>query len=406
MSEAPFITLSYPPSAGGQLSFDNADSFLEWLDNQVLAWAWVTELSKGTLATRDETARHTASTILTGPLRILYRAQEFLRHGRTNPNVLSEFSRIAANGTLPASASADFQLIESLRKDDPAIAIHALNALSGRRSELLGRIALGTHLLGITKKSVSAAQTAFDQANTANREAIRDIQATTGQARDLVEQVAASHKQAAATIATWERESREGWAQWHTKATEDTQTRLNELTQQHQQQIEKLEKAFREGMALRAPVDYWNDEAKTYRRKAWFAVGWCVAMAVLLPPGFYGAAWALDLLPAKDDIRTFVDYWHLLPGALAAFLYIWALRIGVRYIVASDHMAGMARQRATILKTYLSMLASENVQHDPQVFRALMSRIVEPIPSGLLGGAQPPPAPHVIFQNALDSTSE
>lgn len=381
------------------------------MHTQTLAWAWVVDLSEGKTVPYSQAAQTTATHVLTHWLAKLHRLQEVLQATMSlqSPKVAAAFAaynNAVVNGILPVVGSPDFNFIEGLRQQDPAIAIHALSALSEGRALLKGKAALALYLQNASTDSIAAAQAAFNAGVAANKEELASIQKLQDSVKSSTDLALAQHATAVKKQTVWEEESRSEWAEWNKAATKKAQAEFDAQKERHQKALEELNRAFKDGMALRAPVKYWEDEALTYRTKAFFAAAACAYLAVGLPVLFFVVGWCLELFPRAWTITSFVDYWRLLPGALAVFLYIWALRVAVRYIVASDHVAGMCRQRGTVIETYLSLLASEGVKNDPKAFRTLVERILEPISTGLLGSDKPPPAPHTIVQNMLDSSKD
>lgn len=139
---------------------------------------------------------------------------------------------------------------------------------------------------------------------------------------------------------------------------EESKRKYAEALQTHRGEMETLRKVFREEMALRAPVEYWEARATLHesratrlREKIGFAVVG-VGISVALT-----AHWAL-----KSSAQPYTpDAWRLALLAFVAAMGVWVVRLLVRTLLSHMHLSTDAAERVTMIKTYLSLLEAQKL---------------------------------------------
>lgn len=122
------------------------------------------------------------------------------------------------------------------------------------------------------------------------------------------------------------------------------------------EQKDALEAAFREHMRLKGPVHYWSSKASSHHR--WF-IGAFICFALVMGGGAYGlfhnSPWVLDVL--KQDKTQGVSLSGLALITLPALGFFWVLRFIARVFVTNLQRQQDAAERATMVETYLALIA-------------------------------------------------
>lgn len=129
--------------------------------------------------------------------------------------------------------------------------------------------------------------------------------------------------------------------------------------------FEAIKSAYLEAMELHAPIDYWKKKAENHERRqkrmtlslasaaicvialpvaALWAVSYGWIPTTTLPAG--SPDWAVILGPAKG----------LVAAILTSAVSIWALRIISKIYLSERHLAQDARERVTMITTYLALI--------------------------------------------------
>ncbi len=179
---------------------------------------------------------------------------------------------------------------------------------------------------------------------------------TMGEKRQIIEELHRSIEQTAADIATAKERQAADYALLMKEVKDQHDGKLVE----HDAELAALRKAFREGMTLRAPVEYWQAKADDHAKKSgWWMLGMFGSMAALGVVVGLLAHWVLDhLVDGKPEA------WRVAVLGLIAVLGIWALRMVVRMFLSHQHLATDASERVTMVKTYLALLEADRMPAD------------------------------------------
>jgi Family of unknown function (DUF6161) len=153
----------------------------------------------------------------------------------------------------------------------------------------------------------------------------------------------------------------------------------------HDSQMSDIARSYKESMALRASVTYLTHGSKD-RRKAWITTG---IVTFLVGAVFSGAAFFV----AREVLNTDKPEWHkIAPAALLATLMFWLIRILVRMFLSNLHQSSDMRARATLIQTYLALLAEGNpLKEDDR--KLILQVIFRPISDGLVRDDAAPGGP-------------
>ena len=91
-----------------------------------------------------------------------------------------------------------------------------------------------------------------------------------------------------------------------------------------------------------------------------------------------------------------IRHWVLLFTASAAMIVIWLIRIAVRLLFSNIHLAEDAKERATLIQTYLAMERYESVLK-PQDKELILPSIFRPSSDGIVRDDAAPPSMLTMF---------
>lgn len=185
------------------------------------------------------------------------------------------------------------------------------------------------------------------------------------------------------SIATSERGLREFLAKASDDLAADRQQwgwELSEAREAHQKKMDGIESAFREAMALRAPVEYWERKAEDHKTRAGFFSKCVAGLLVLSPLVLLFAIW---LVLRNLTSTQMPSPWQI--GALLSFglFLVWSTRIVVRNYLSQVHLHADAQERVVMVKTYLSLTEDKKIEsaEDRQI---ILHALFRPASDGLI----------------------
>jgi hypothetical protein len=161
---------------------------------------------------------------------------------------------------------------------------------------------------------------------------------------------------------------------------EVSQKRHDEAVEAHQAEMKALQKTFSEAMALRAPVDYWNDRRSRHEVRSkttgLLAFGSMAALAASLG-GI--AHWVLNNLTPEGKPEA----WRVAVIGLVGVLGVWAVRLIVRLFLSNAHLATDADERVTMVKTYLALMEADKLPTDDDK-KLILQALFRPASDGMV----------------------
>jgi hypothetical protein len=161
---------------------------------------------------------------------------------------------------------------------------------------------------------------------------------------------------------------------------ETSEKQHEEAVTAHQAAMGALQKTYSEAMALRAPVDYWNDRKlrhdKRSRITGLFAFG---SMAVLAASVGVIAYWVLSNLTPDGKPEA----WRVAVIGLVGVLGVWAVRLIVRLFLSNAHLATDADERVTMVKTYLALMEADKLPSDDDK-KLILQALFRPASDGMV----------------------
>jgi len=148
----------------------------------------------------------------------------------------------------------------------------------------------------------------------------------------------------------------------------------------HETAMNDLKRAFKDGMALRGPVEYWSSKATTHQKKS-KQLMWVSFVSMVVLGAVLGgiSAWIFQTLKEGG----LPDAWKVSLLVLVGVLGIWAVRLVVRMWLSNAHLAIDAEERVTMVQTYLALIEDGKMTKDED--RALvLTPLFRPAADGLV----------------------
>ena len=153
---------------------------------------------------------------------------------------------------------------------------------------------------------------------------------------------------------------------------------------------QNIETLYRNDMATRAAVTYWQDREQSKKRdRVLSLIATIVFMALTLGAAVF---WPLMTqrfgLPTPAPIPTdgktlspLTEILQFLAGGrvLAVVLGIWCIRLCVRNYLAALHQGADAAERAVMVQTYLALLRDEEVAKNPELTKPMLPAMLQAI---------------------------
>ena len=163
---------------------------------------------------------------------------------------------------------------------------------------------------------------------------------------------------------------------------DEVNAELKAMIAEAKRNFENLKNALDADMRLQAPVKYWTKKARSH---FWLSWGFA-AIAVIAGGGFW-----LLLQPHVEKLLDVSkgtgepDRWHWQLGIVIAggFVAIWFVRILVRLFLSNVHLHSDAKERLTMVQTYLALLSGGNAPKDEDR-KLMLQTLFRPASTGLI----------------------
>lgn len=370
-------------SNGGILAPTSLQELIAWIDREVQFWSWSRHINPGNHKSALDQAQQPLWSAESEA-----RQLPGLQQQEQESAVVERFLRVQAslkdaylNHGLPHSTSALGKRIDSL-KSDAAMAIAFVYPFlkTGSNYHFDGRDMSSWRgfLSGLVERF-----NLLDQQEPrvqSERDALADLGSRAEQ--QLTEKALAAdalhrrYEDLAAGISKADEKQRLDFEQ----LLEQVNERHAQVLEAHESAMADLKRAFKDGMALRGPVEYWSAKASTHQTKAtnlmWGSFGSMAGLGVVLG-GL--AAWIFQTMN-KDGIP---DTWKVSVLVLVGVLGIWAVRLVVRMWLSHAHLSTDAEERVTMVQTYLALIEDGKMTKDED--RALvLTPLFRPAADGLV----------------------
>lgn len=145
-----------------------------------------------------------------------------------------------------------------------------------------------------------------------------------------------------------------------------------------------LRKTYDNSLALRSPVTYWTRKATTHK---WLAWAYVVATIIVAWASIYILVQEVkDMLIVpkgiKDPESWHPEYWRLAILVTSGLFCVWVIRILVRLLLSNVHLLTDAKERVTMVQTYLALLRRDKLKDEERMF--ILQTLFRPTPTGIV----------------------
>jgi hypothetical protein len=148
--------------------------------------------------------------------------------------------------------------------------------------------------------------------------------------------------------------------------------------------VQQIRDDYREGMALRAPVTYWEDKRKSHTHAARLYGG--IFLVLLCVLGLAGYELTVDhFLPMMRQAGLNGGtgaFWPLALFSVAVAVLAWPLRLLSKIHLSHRHLAEDASERKTIVETFLAL--KDEAELGPEDRQLLLAAIFRESSAGLV----------------------
>lgn len=169
--------------------------------------------------------------------------------------------------------------------------------------------------------------------------------------------------------------------------------KFDEEFDRHKTKMEESEKFYESELAVKAAVTYWSDKAKSHKRNS---IGFGIASGIMLVATvisvIYFGKYIIGL--NLDDENGVGNRILTQSGALQIWIYavfigaltlvVWIIRLLVKIFLSNLHMFSDAKERETMIMTYLAFEREEQVLNKedrnlilPSIFRVSSNGIIK-----------------------------
>lgn len=153
---------------------------------------------------------------------------------------------------------------------------------------------------------------------------------------------------------------------------------------------QKIESLYRNDLATRAAVTYWQDREQSKKRdRVLSLIATIVFMSLTLGAAVFWPLMTQRLglptpAPMSTDGKTLAPLTEILQflaggRVLAVVLGIWCIRLCVRNYLAALHQGADAAERAVMVQTYLALLRDEEVAKNPELTKPMLPAMLQAI---------------------------
>lgn len=167
---------------------------------------------------------------------------------------------------------------------------------------------------------------------------------------------------------------------------EEARTSHSDAVKAHLEEMDNIRRAFKEAMALRAPVDYWSKRSVHHQRRARALTGIVLlAFASLVAAIYFAAGWAIS----TSANSAAPEPWRLVMVGAGGVMGVWLLRIIVRLFLSDLHLATDAAERVTMVQTYLALVEGDKLTKDDDR-KLVLHSLFRPGSDGMVKDEGPP----------------
>lgn len=168
----------------------------------------------------------------------------------------------------------------------------------------------------------------------------------------------------------------------HVIYIEELKDNLTNFIKEKREQVSNLEDSYEQKLKLKAPIKFWEDEAKKYKMSAiYWSVGAVISGLLIILTGLWILKIGEQDLDKLKNISIIPIYF--VPIALISLL-IYILRTLIKIAISNQHISVEYAQKAALTDYYLSMIQEGHLGISIEEKQLLLPTIFSKIDSGLI----------------------
>ena len=168
----------------------------------------------------------------------------------------------------------------------------------------------------------------------------------------------------------------------HVIYIEELKDNLTDFIKEKREQFSNLEDSYEQKLKLKAPIKFWEDEAKKYKMSAiYWSVGAVISGLLIILTGLWILKIGEQDLDKLKNISIIPIYF--VPIALISLL-IYILRTLIKIAISNQHISVEYAQKAALTDYYLSMIQEGHLGISIEEKQLLLPTIFSKIDSGLI----------------------
>lgn len=290
-------------------------------------------------------------------------------------------SDIYINYKLPLSNSKIAKYITNLSNEDPLVAAAALATWMNQPivnfsnfQELKGALLIVAFDAKFTDTALESTKADLLDLNNKLNQSIIDIQSKSDYSIGKFNDIANNSINNTTSIV---RRKFLAWKKYRTKKDNDISIIMN--------RVEQAEKALREQMKLKAPVQYWLNKANNHKLNAskykrillYFS---SISGVILIASLYFIASHAIDIADKNKPAAVYLLLVTL--GVVITTIVFWAARILMRLFLSEHHLAIDAEERSVMTETYLALTAESSASDEDRSI--ILTSLFRPTSDGIV----------------------
>lgn len=191
----------------------------------------------------------------------------------------------------------------------------------------------------------------------------------------------------------------------HEKSIHEFRDSTGILVGEHSEEMQKIRSQFRDEMAVKSAVKYWDTKEKEHRESA---SKWGIVAASFF---FIAALILMGLFPKSEIVETengkikTTDLAEIARYVLLVGFFVWPLRVFVRNYMSNVHLQTDAAERKIVIMTYLALLLEPELKNQNdlkmQVLPYALERIFRHSQTGIVKDEDGSPSGFHEFMSGL-----
>jgi Family of unknown function (DUF6161) len=161
-------------------------------------------------------------------------------------------------------------------------------------------------------------------------------------------------------------------------------TLFAELVTTTKNEWQNLKTTYDAELAIRAPVLYWKKKTTSHLILSWVFAGLAIIVGGVIFYSIFREVKTLLTPPVgvANPEQWHPEYWRLALLTASGLFGVWIVRIVVRLFLSNVHLHTDAKERVTMVQTYLALLRRGKITKDDE--RLILQTLFRPTSTGIM----------------------